>query len=160
MILNCLISMRRATYNAIKQDAKDEKLAKRFIALLRDEQTLVYTERTVSGQVWKMFELQMPKGKLDDLVEFLAGYPAANWKLVGVWEYETGLQLGQRFHTKADGSTEIRGTPTYPVNTTELLKFLPPINVYDANGNLVSSTPRTSAEDVHLWLGQALRLYA
>lgn len=159
MILNIMISMRRSVWLQIKDDAKQDRIARRFADLFRDGMDSFYIDPIKSSVRWRLFEIQIKMAKLDDLIEFLSGYNQAQWNLVGVWEFETGLQLGQRFREKQDGAIRIAGTPTYPVNKSELLLYLPPTIVYDESGNVIISTPKTQPVDCHSWFGMPTRNY-
>lgn len=67
--------------------------------------------------------------------------------IIGVSDKD-GVPFGQKYEVTYDEDGNIlteayTGTPHFPINIPELMAYLPPINVYDVDGNLVSSTPRT-----------------
>ena len=93
----------------------------------------------------------------------------------GAWFFD-GRQVGTRFVYTVDGSQifdelldddgnvisstpQVRGTPTYPINETQLLKFMPDIIERDQEGSVTSTTPATVLTDVNLLQGQEPRRF-
>jgi hypothetical protein len=87
----------------------------------------------------------------------IADWPGKQIDVLGAWSAETGLQMGLSYDEEAN----IIGTPVYPIPADAYL-VMPPIVVYDENGDEVSSTPPTSnadLRDINILSGQALRIF-
>ena len=75
-----------------------------------------------------------------------------------------GRQAGTQWELDEEGERtgNVTGTPIYPI-PAQAWRIMPPVNVYDENGDLVSSTPATSnadLRDINLLAGQAPRRFA
>lgn len=86
-----------------------------------------------------------------------------NPELLGLW-YKNGLLVGtekvQITQEVVDdngnvtiGEYEIQGTPDYPFNSEEYIKFMPDIVEYDEEGVELSRTRPTEAKQMHCYSG-------
>jgi len=115
----------------------------------------------------------------DDLL-YLEGYWGNNFIIQGAWWFDgepasacadpqnaragKALHAGMSYTYDAQDPpmiTGVSGTPTEPLNAN-LYQFMPPINTYDENGDLISSIPPTSnadLRDINLIAGQTPRMF-
>ncbi len=120
----------------------------------------LYRVDKFQGKDWYVFSIYIPEPGVDDVVDWLADNKGSKTKILGAWEYDSGLQYG----TELDEGVII-GTPTYPLNS-RLLEFMPTIKVYDHTGNLdnqagglISEDDPTVNTDVNILQGQAARSF-
>ena len=120
---------------------------------------------TLGGKTWHLFSLTFDlsgtnKNKLKDALDWLAANRGNLFQIVGAWHW-SGRQVGTQWELDQDGNRtgNTTGTPTYPINTSQLLKFMPDIIEYDNDGNVTSITAATAVTDVNLEQGQFFRRF-
>lgn len=105
-----------------------------------------WNKPTIASKKRHLYSISLPsntKNAKDSIDYLLAEYPG-NVDIMGVWWWD-GRQLG----TSYDEEGKITGTPTYPVNEAQLLKFMP-----DVDG-----LPATVLTDVNLEQDMSPRLW-
>jgi len=118
---------------------------------------------TVGGKTYTLFSLYLRGGAaVADAVDDLTDKWPTHFIVVGAWHMD-GRQVGTQWELDQDGvpTGNVTGNPLYPVHN-QAWRFMPPIRVYDENGDLVSSTPATSnadLRDINVLQGQASRRF-
>ena len=104
-------------------------------------------------------------------------YYAINFKIIGLWQNDTGLQQGYKYENQGteeepniiivrnkildENENEIDEPIAYPFNITEYTKYLADIIEYDSEGQIISSRRPTELEarniQVNHFLGYSLR---
>lgn len=129
----------------------------------------LFASPTIGGKTYNLFSVYLPgtarvAKAIDDLT--------TNWPnhfiVIGAWWFD-GRQAGTEWEIDEDEQSEtygqrtgnVTGTPIYPI-PAQAYRIMPPVNVYDENGDLVSSTPATSnadLRDINLLASQAPRRF-
>jgi len=118
---------------------------------------------TVQGFVWYLFSITFndidgqAAQRVQDAFDHLeANYPN-QFEVVGAWQWD-GRQIGTQWELDTGGEPtgNTIGTPTYPINQTQLLKFMPDV----WNGDEPPTySPATELTDVNLIQGQTFRRF-
>jgi hypothetical protein len=110
-------------------------------------------------EIFRMYGMNFPtEEEAIDAMDYLYANWAGNQiNILGAWDEDTGLQMGVTYTYDAEGDiTGTTGTPYYPIPIKAYL-VMPPVIVYDENGDEVSNTPATSnadLRDINLIAGQ------
>lgn len=137
----------------------------RLFRYMADQDTVqkLFKTSTAGGKVWTLWSVNftesLPKVKIE-LDQLLADRPN-HVAILGAWRHN-GSQHGMEpvYSTRTvDGIEETYvsgygGTATYPVNQTQLLKFMPDVWNGDEPPTYTAATQIT---DVNIMAGQALR---
>jgi hypothetical protein len=127
----------------------------------------MYETKTVNGQnPFTLFTMNfLTAQEATDSMDYLdATWPGQQIEIEGAWDETTGLQLGLTYTYDNQDPPEIdgiAGTPVYPI-PVDAYTLMPPVIVYDENGDVVSSTPATSnadLRDINLVYGQTPRIF-
>ena len=135
-----------------------------------------FRKPTIAGKSWRMFSLNFEaSNKAKEALDWIAENRAGHFYIMGAWWYD-GRQVGTQFVYDEEGiqqfdeviedeivissTPQTTGTPTYPINSAQLLKFMPLSRHYGGvNGEIVTTTPATELTDVNLVMGQKPRLF-
>ena len=109
----------------------------------------MYKIDSFAGEDWFLFPIYLPETQIDDVIDWLAANKGSKTKVLGVWEYDTGIQYGTEIEPETG---EVVGDPTYPINA-RTLEFMPDIVERDQDGNIIGTTPATELTDVNLMQG-------
>ena len=107
---------------------------------------------TIQGKVWHLFSVTFndlngdAKQKAQDAFDHLTANYANNFSVVGAWKWD-GSQVMD--------NTVSPAVPRYPINQTQLLKFMP--DVWSEATSPGQYVPATQLTDVNLIQGQANR---
>jgi len=129
----------------------------------------MYETKTGQGnQPFTLFNMNFEtEQEAIDAVEWLdSEWPGKQYETQGMWDRASGLQMGQSYDYGPDPEDpldppNIVGAPAYPL-LSDTYEVMPPVNSYDDNGDLVSSTPATSnadLRDINLLSGQVPRRF-
>ena len=115
---------------------------------------------TIGGKKRFLFSINLTASKkAKAAIDYLLAEYPNQIAVGGAWFFD-GRQAGTRWQI-ADGERtgNVTGTPTYPINETQLLKFMPDIIERDQDGNVTSTTPSLVLTDVNLLQGQNPRRF-
>jgi len=127
---------------------------------------------TIAAEVRYLFNLSF-NGAHDDLasikdaIDELSAIYGIDFSVAGSWWWD-GRQGGTQWELDTSGNPtgETTGTPMYPINATQLLKFMPDVPLLDTSGNPELDTsgnpiliPATELADVNLIQGQRPRRF-
>ena len=115
----------------------------------------MYKIDSFAGEDWFLFPIYLPEPEIDDVIDWLAANKGSKTKILGVWEYDTGIQYGQEIEPETG---DVIGDPTYPIDL-RTIEFMPDIIERDENGNIISTTPATELSDINKIQGQADRAW-
>jgi len=121
--------------------------------MLRDHASGLWRE-TSAGVVYSM----QAESEVD-IRALEAEFPPVT--ILGVWDMATGLPAGQEYVPAQDPDLPptVAGTPTWPFREALWREAMPLERTYDADGNLLSEAPYAALQQVHLWAGQAERIW-
>ncbi len=130
----------------------------------RARQLAVFKKDVFNSREWTLWtvDFNLPVNVLrkvqDELYQLALDYPN-QFKIGGAWHWDS-RQVGTQFILDPDTGevTGISGTPLYPLDM-RLLKFMPNIKTWDADGNLLTDDPATFITDVNLVQGQTPRRF-
>ena len=123
----------------------------------------LFATPTLGGKTYITFSVYLPgEARVQKAIDYLTERWPGHFIVVGAW-FMDGRQAGTQWELDEEGERtgNVTGTPIYPI-PAQAYRIMPPINVYDENGDLVSSTPATSNAqlvDVNLLAGQAPRRF-
>jgi hypothetical protein len=101
---------------------------------------------------------------LSDLAFLDATWPGQQFEINGAWELPSGLQVGESFIYDDEDPPQIigiEGTPEFPI-PVDAYELMPPIKLYDEDGNETGEVPATSnadLRDIYDRLQQAPRFF-
>jgi len=121
--------------------------------MLRDHASGLWRETSV-GVVYSM-----QAEREADIRALEAEFPAVT--IIGVWDMQSGLPAGQEYVPAQDPDLPptVAGVPTWPFREALWREAMPLERTYDADGNLLSEEPHVTLQQVHLWAGQAERVW-
>ena len=106
---------------------------------------------TIGGKKRYLFSLNLTAGKkAKEAIDYLLAEYPNQVTVGGAWHWD-GRQAGTQWELDASGNKtgNTTGTPTYPINETQLLKFMPD----------VEGVPATVLTDVNLLQGSQPRRF-
>lgn len=145
-------------------DAEDETIptnrlqAVRIFRRMADRAVVekLFRTPTIQGTVWHLYSVSFDLDRegvaaASDAITYLETEYPSHFAVAGAWHWD-GRQVGTQWVDDVGGATT--GTPTYPLNTTQLLKFMP---LVVTEGGLEEPSTLT---DVNLIQGQSPRRFA
>jgi len=109
---------------------------------------------TVGAHVRTMFSTY-PQTNVQESLDYLEAQWPGHFVVAGAWHWD-GRQIGTQWVDEEDHSLGTTGTPTYPINESVLLQFMP--DVWNGDDPPTYSAP-TELTDVNLLMGQAKRWF-
>ena len=70
----------------------------------------MYKIDTTAGSDWFLFPIYIPEPEIDDVVDWLAANKGSKTKILGAWEYDSGIQYGTEIEPETG---KVIGDPTY-----------------------------------------------
>lgn len=144
--INVLLAMLRSDLIDLRDKVRNGTygpVIRRYIRNLIGDVLLIPEWHYVDAQsrVWRLLDIQLDYDDRQFLVWISNQYPTSI--VVGAWNHEIGSKYA-----------------SVPYRRAIHMQFMSKIRVYDANGNIISETPRADPIDDHLWLGMPSRDYS
>jgi len=165
---NVWIAVSETVFQQIKDHINDPDYQGVLINLVRGLRRQVdirttsnmWKRPTIATKEYRLFSLVY--GENDDLqairdaLDTLSAELGNDFSVAGAWWWD-GRQAGTQWELDQDGERtgNTTGTPIYPINATQLVKFMP--DVYDEQSD--SMIPATELTDVNLVQGQSQRRF-
>ena len=121
----------------------------------------LFKKPTLGGDVYQLFSVNFNQiegdtaQKIQDAFDYLETNYLNQFAVVGAWWWD-GRQIGTQWVDEADHSQGTTGTPLYPINATQLVKFMPDVWNGDDPPTYSAATVLT---DVNLIQGQSQRRF-
>ena len=123
----------------------------------------LFSTPTLGGKTYTLFSVYLPgTSQVQDAIDHLTTEWPDHFIVIGAWWLD-GRQAGTQWELDVDGERtgNTTGTPAYPI-PTQAYRIMPPVIVYDENGDVVSTTPASSnadLRDINLLSGQEPRRF-
>lgn len=118
---------------------------------------------TIAGKERRLFSVNFDQGEdgaaIQDAIDLLDTELGTDFSVAGAWWWD-GRQVGTQWVDPTDQSLGTTGTPLYPINETQLVKFMPDVVVDATDPDNPVYGPATQLTDVNVTAGQAERRFS
>ncbi len=121
-----------------------------------------FRKPTLANKKRKLISINFPKGSRSTIIKealaLLDTELGNKFQVAGAWWWD-GRQVGTKWVNDEDHSEGVKGSPLYPTNPTQLVKFMPDVVVDNSDPENPVYGPATELTDVNLTQGQAKRQF-